>query len=123
MKLVILPWILVGVFLNAAAQLLLKAGSQRISDLAFTVQNAIPMAMQLAANPFILLGLSAYVISVVIWIAVLSRVDVSIAYPMVSLGYVINAIAAYYLFGENLNAIRVGGIFLVLLGVYCLTRA
>jgi drug/metabolite transporter (DMT)-like permease len=123
MKLIVLPWLLFGVFLNAAAQLALKAGSQRISDLTFSWSNAIPMGWQLATNPYIIMGLMAYVISVVIWIGVLSRVDVSVAYPMVSLGYIINAVAAWYLFGETLNAAKISGIFLILAGVYVVARS
>ena len=41
-----------------------------------------------------------YGVSLIVWILGLSRVPVSIAYPMLSLGYVVNAIAAHYLFGE-----------------------
>lgn len=123
MKLIILPWLLLGVFLNAGAQLLLKAGAQRISDMSFTFANFAPMSMQLATNPFIIIGIICYVVSVVIWIGVLSRVDVSIAYPMISLGYVVNAIAAYYLFGEALSAMRMSGIFIILIGVYMVARS
>ncbi|HVV68378.1 MAG TPA: SMR family transporter [Gammaproteobacteria bacterium] len=123
MKLFILPWLLFGVLLNAGAQLALKAGSQRISDVTFSWNNAIPMGWQLATNPYIIMGLVAYVISVVIWIGVLSRVDVSVAYPMVSIGYIINAVAAWYLFGESMSAIKVSGIFLILAGVYLVARS
>jgi multidrug transporter EmrE-like cation transporter len=48
----------------------------------------------------IVAGLGCYVVSVGVWIVALSRADVSLAYPMLSLGYVVNAIAAWYLFGE-----------------------
>lgn len=123
MNLIIFPWLLLGVLLNAGAQLLLKAGSERISALHFSWSNIIPMGFQLMGSPYIILGLFFYVVSVVIWIAVLSRVDVSVAYPMLSIGYVVNAIAAYYLFGEALTAARMGGIFLILVGVYLVARS
>jgi multidrug transporter EmrE-like cation transporter len=123
MTLIVLPWLLLGVFLNAGAQLLLKAGANRISHLSFTGDNLIPITLQVATNLPIILGLVAYVMSVVIWIGVLSRVDVSVAYPMVSLGYVVNAIAAFYLFHEPLNAIRMSGIFVILVGVYMVARS
>lgn len=122
MNILTLPWLLFGVLLNAAAQLLLKAGSQRISDLSFNLDNILPMGLQLSSNPYILFGLLSYGISVVIWIGVLSRVDVSIAYPMVSLGYILNAIAAYFLFGETMTAAKISGIFLILIGVYFVAR-
>ncbi len=123
MKLIILPWLLIGILLNAGAQLLLKAGSQRISDTAFTIANIFPMGIQLATNPFILIGIIFYVVSMLIWIGVLSRVDVSVAYPMISLGYIVNAIAAYYLFGEALSLSRVTGLFIILVGVYLVAQS
>lgn len=123
MKLIVFPWLLFGVLLNAAAQLLLKAGAERISTMSFSWANAFPMGLQLASSPYIVAGMACYVISVVVWIGVLSRVDVSIAYPMVSLGYVVNAIAAYYLFGESLSATRLAGIGIILLGVYMVARS
>ena len=122
MKLIIFSWLLLGVLLNAAAQLLLKAGAERISVLQFSWSNVLPMGLQLVTSPHIILGLLFYVISVVVWIAVLSRVEVSVAYPMLSIGYIVNAIAAYYLFGEALTATRFSGIFLILIGVYLVAR-
>ncbi len=123
MKLTLFFWLLLGVLLNAGAQLLLKAGSRSIGDLSFSWANAMPMVMQVSTNLYIILGLFAYVISVVIWIGVLSRVDVSVAYPMLSIGYIVNALAAYYLFGEALSAMRIGGIFVILLGVLMVARS
>ncbi len=123
MNLIFLPWILLGVLLNASAQLLLKAGAQKISHLSFSWENLISIGMQLVGNHFIILGILFYAISVVVWIGVLSRVDVTIAYPMVSLGYIVNAIAAYYFFNEQLTVTRMSGILIILLGVYLVARS
>jgi multidrug transporter EmrE-like cation transporter len=105
-----LALILTGVLLNAAAQLLLKAGARAISDVAFSFANGWTLVERIALNPPILGGLACYVVSVVFWILALSRVDVSVAYPMLSIGYVVNALAAWLLFSEQLNAARVAGI-------------
>ncbi len=115
--------VLTGVLLNAAAQLLLKAGTNSIGHFDFTLANALPIGMQVAREPHILGGLSCYVVSVVVWILALSRVEVSIAYPMLSLGYVVNAVAAWYLFGESLNAMRLGGIAVIIVGVVLVARS
>ncbi len=115
--------VLTGVLLNAAAQLLLKAGTNSIGHFDFTLANALPIGMQVAREPHILGGLSCYVVSVVVWILALSRVEVSIAYPMLSLGYVVNAVAAWYLFGETLNAMRLGGIAVIIVGVVLVARS
>ena len=114
--------ILSGVLLNSFAQLLLKAGARSIETLAFTWENFLPIAIKLAGQAPLLGGLACYAVSVVVWILALSRVDVSIAYPMLSMGYVVNAIAAWALFGETLNAQRILGIAIILIGVVVLTR-
>ena len=112
MTLVSFSLILVGVLLNAAAQLLLKAGT-----------NAMPLGLRLAIEPHILAGLACYVVSVVVWIIALSRVPVSIAYPMLSIGYVVNAIAAWYLLGEAVTPMRLAGIGIIVLGVFIVARS
>jgi multidrug transporter EmrE-like cation transporter len=58
-----------------------------------------------------------------VWILALSRVEVSIAYPMLSIGYVVNAIAAWMLFGEDLNMARVAGIGVIIVGVWLVARS
>ncbi|MGI4855467.1 MAG: SMR family transporter [Janthinobacterium lividum] len=114
--------IVAGVLLNACAQLLLKAGTNAVGHFEFSRANLWPIALRLATQWPIIGGLACYVVSVVVWIMALSRVDVSLAYPMLSLGYVVNAVAAYYLFGEALTVQRLLGIGIVLVGVYVLAR-
>ncbi|MFL6714402.1 MAG: EamA family transporter [Sulfurifustis sp.] len=118
-----LPLILLGVLLNAGAPRLLKEGRRRVGYFAFAWANAIPVGLQVASNPFVLLGLLAYVISVVVWLLVLSRVEVGFAYPLLSVGYIVNAIAGYYLFQENLSLTRATGILIIIAGVYLVTRS
>jgi multidrug transporter EmrE-like cation transporter len=115
--------VLFGVLLNAAAQLLLKAGTNSIGHFAFDKTNILPVGWQLATEPHILGGLTCYVVSVVVWIMALSRVEVSIAYPMLSIGYVVNAAAAYYLFGEAVTPMRLLGIGIIIIGVYIVARS
>lgn len=115
--------IMLGVVLNATAQLSLKAGTQSFGALDISLASLKTAFWPLLFNPFILLGLSCYVVSVGLWIVALSRVEVSYAYPLASLGYVINAIGAYYLFEEPLSPLRLTGIGIILIGVYCLSRS
>jgi len=117
-----LPLILLGVFLNAAAQLLLKAGMEKIGYFKFSLANIIPIGLQVIGNLPILTGLSFYVFSVVVWLMALSRVEVSFAYPMLSLGYIVTAVAGYFCFNENLSLTRVAGIVVIMLGVCLITR-
>src|ERR1700690_1229487 len=118
-----LPLIMLGVLLNAAAQLFLKEGMRRIGHFEFIWANAIPITMQVAGNVFVLGGLLCYVISVAVWLLVLSRVEVSFAYPLLSVGYIGNAVAGYYLLQENLSMTRVTGILIICVGVYFVTKS
>jgi multidrug transporter EmrE-like cation transporter len=115
--------LLFGVLLNAAAQLLLKAGTNSVGQFAFTADNVIPVGMRLAFQPYILAGIGCYLVSLVVWLMALSRTEVSIAYPMLSLGFVINAAAAWLLLGEAVSAVRLGGVALIILGVFVVARS
>lgn len=115
--------ILLGVLLNAGAQLMLKAGMSQIGHFEFSMANIVPIGFRVMGNLPIISGLFMYVVSVGVWLLVLSRVQVSFAYPMLSIGYVVNALAAYYLFGEPLTSMRVFGIFIIIAGVYLVAQS
>lgn len=115
--------LMTGVLLNAAAQLLLKAGTNAVGQFEFSAQNILPVGMKLALEPHIAAGLACYVVSVAVWIVGLSRVPVSIAYPMLSVGYIVNAVAAWYLFGESLTAQKLIGIAFIICGVFLVARS
>jgi len=114
--------ILIGVLLNASAQLLLKAGTNYLGPLFSSNERIIAEFFRIIFQPFIFSGLVCYVISVTLWIAALSKVPVSIAYPMLSIGYVVNAIAAHYLLGEGLTLQKALGIGVIIIGVLLLTE-
>ena len=114
--------VLTGVMLNAAAQLLIKAGADTAGQFTFTAGHIVRAGLHFAMQWQILAGLACYAVSVVVWILALTRVQVSIAYPMLSLGYVVTAFAAWGLFGESLNAQKLLGIGIIIAGVVLLAR-
>lgn len=115
--------IFTGVMLNAAAQILMKAGTNSVGYFEFSAQNIVPIGWKLATEWHIVTALFCYALSVVVWILALSRVPVSIAFPMLSMAYVVNAIAAWYLLGEAFNMTKVVGIGVIILGVIIISRA
>jgi multidrug transporter EmrE-like cation transporter len=115
--------VMAGVLLNAAAQLLLKAGTNAIGAFDFSAGNVVPVGAKIATQPYIVCGVGCYIVSVVIWILALSRTQVSLAYPMLSIGYAVNAVAAWYLFGEALTVTRFAGIGIIVLGVFIVARS
>ncbi len=123
MTLTTFMFLLTGVLLNAGAQLLLKAGVKPLGALSVEASTLLSTAARVLTQWPILAGLACYVISVGVWLVALSRVEVSVAYPMLSLGYVVNAFAAYWLFGEALGPMRCAGIAVILVGVYVVARS
>ena len=115
--------ILAGVLLNAAAQLLLKAGTNAVGRFEFHFDNALPVGWRLVTEPHIMSGMACYAVSLVIWIMALSRVPVSIAYPMLSIGYVANAAVAHFWLGEDVNFLRMLGIGVIVVGVIIVARS
>lgn len=112
--------IIISALINTTAQLLLKAGADRLKSIPWHGLNSL--VPNLISNPYLMLGGVCYVSSVGIWIIVLSRVPVSFAYPMVSLAYVSTALAAAFIFNEYLSFTRIAGILVIILGVYLITR-
>ena len=112
-----------GVLLNACAQLLLKAGTNVLGVISLTRDDWWDTLWRMGTQGYFVAGVACYMISLVVWIMGLSRVPVSVAYPMLSLGYVINAVAAYYLFGESVTMTRWLGIGFIVLGVWLVARS
>lgn len=116
-------FIFTGIMLNAVAQLLLKKGTNAVGAIHLTAENWFSTGLQLATQLPIIGGLTCYVISVVVWIIGLSRVDVSIAYPLLSLGYIVNAIGAWYFLGEVMSVQRMLAIGIIIVGVALLVKS
>ena len=112
MSLLSFTYVSIAVGLGTVAQLFLKAGT-----------NAAPVGLGLALEPRILAGVGCYAVSLVIWILALSKTPVSIAYPMVSLGFALNALLAWWLLGEAVTPMRMLGISVIIVGVYLVARS
>jgi len=114
--------LMTGVLVNAGAQLLLKAGTNALGVITLTSSNWVQTLWQMATQKYFVAGALCYLGSLVVWIMGLSRVPVSVAYPMLSIGYIANAIAAHYLFGEDVTLARWLGIGFIVLGVFLVTK-
>lgn len=123
MNLISFALIFTGVMLNAAAQILMKTGTNSIGYFEFSIENILPISWKLATEWHIVVALFCYALSVIIWILALSRVPVSIAFPLLSMAYIVTAVAAWYLLGEALSLTKVAGIVVIILGVIIISRA
>lgn len=111
--------VLVCVALGVAGQLSLKHG---IKALAARPGLEMGLLAQAVLQPYVWLGLALYGISALLWLLVLARAPLSVAYPMLSLGYVAVAILSRLLFAEPLTAAKLLGILLVCFGVALLAQ-
>ena len=124
MTLTTFAFIISGVLLNAVAQLLLKAGTNAIGGaIHLTMSNWFETFIKVASQLPILGGLACYALSLVVWIMGLSRTDVSIAYPMLSLGYVVATAGAWLFLGEAVSPQRLLAIAVIMIGVALLARS
>lgn len=112
-----------GVVLNASAQLGLKNATQVTGPLLGSPGGTLARTLTLLAVPSLWYALAAYAVSVVVWTIGLSRVPVSQAYPLLSLGYVLNLALAWWLLGEVPNVQRLAGIGVIVLGVVLVARS
>jgi drug/metabolite transporter (DMT)-like permease len=112
-----------GVLLNALAQLGLKAATRVSGPLIAGEAGVLRRGLDLLVVPSLWYALCAYGLSVIVWLVGLSRVPVSQAYPLLSLGYVINVGLAWWLLGEIPNVQRVAGIAVIVLGVVLVARS
>jgi multidrug transporter EmrE-like cation transporter len=108
-----LPLILVGVLLNAFAQIAMKKGLNAVGGMTWDVGSLL----RLGLNPWTLTCLSCYAVSVVVWAGALNLVEVNFAYPFLALGFLANAVLCQVLLGEHVPPLRWGALALIVLGV------
>ena len=113
---------LIGVALNTAAQLFLKATTNRVGELSLA-KPLLTTALSIGSVPAFYAGMACYAVSIVVWLLALSRLPVSVAYPLLSVGYVFNALLAYALFDESLSMQKFVGIAFIIIGVVIVARS
>lgn len=115
--------IIISIAIAAAGQLCLKAGMNevgRITSEAFI--SPFGTFVRVARVPMVWLGLFLYGLSAVFWMTVLSRVDLSFAYPMVGFSYVVVLLFSALLLGEQVSPLRWLGTLIIVAGIVLITR-
>jgi len=107
--------------LAIAGQLLMKKGMMAFGT--FPVSQLLVNVIPMFLNPWVFIGFVCFGLSSLFWLVVLSRMELSLVYPMVSVAYVIVALFSWYFFKENLTVIRWAGILVIILGVILISRS
>lgn len=116
--------ILTSVLMSAAAQIVLKAGMSAPGVVQALGQgNRWAAAGAIGLNPWVLVGLAIYFASALIWLLVLARAEVSLAYPFVGLGFVVTMVLAWLIHGDQLSVMRVTGTLMIALGAIMVGRS
>jgi drug/metabolite transporter (DMT)-like permease len=116
-------YILISVIGGAFGQILLKKGMTTMGPMTISGSQLFSMLWRMGTNPYVIVGLAIYVCGTVFWLAALSRVDLSFAYPFASLSYVVMLAASWLLFRENISLVRLMGTAVVALGVIIISRS
>ncbi len=114
--------ILVSVFLGAIGQVLVKYGAVNL-QLDFAGKYLVTSILSILKNLPVMCGIVSYGVSFLLWIKVLSKVELSYAYPMVSIGYVLVMFFSYFLFKENISIMRIAGVICIIIGVVLVSRS
>jgi multidrug transporter EmrE-like cation transporter len=113
---------LISILLGSVGQVLLKVGVSRLGGVRFEQGSVLPTLLDIATQPPIVVGVLLFGTSMLIWLGVLSSMDLSKAYPIVGLSYVLVTIMSRFLLGEAITASRLAGIALVLAGVTVISK-
>lgn len=118
-----LPLILFTVLTNAAAQIMLKKGMMGVGNLDIAADGVISTIFRVIFNPFVFFGLSTFVVSMASHLIVLSKVQLSYAYPFLSLAYVVVAAYSYFFFAEDVGLARLAGFGLIIAGTILIAQS
>jgi len=114
--------IFISIFLAVVGQLLLKMGMLRVGKFSFNISTLVHQYTRILLNPFVIAGLFAFFISMLIWLYVLSRMELSFAYPFVALNYVLILLGSYFLLKETITLPKMIGVVVIIIGVYLVAR-
>jgi drug/metabolite transporter (DMT)-like permease len=118
-----ITYILISVVAGAVGQVMLKKGMSTMGPLTLSLDQLFNILWRIGTNPYVVIGLAIYVTGTVFWLAALSRVDLSYAYPFASLSYAVMLVASWQLFNENITPFRLVGTLVVCLGVFLISRS
>jgi len=111
-------WLVPAMLLSTTGELFLKRGMNEVGVLDFTaVDTLVPTLLKMFTNPNIWIGFIGFGFGSLFWLSVISRVPLSLAYPMLGLMYVIIVIESWIFLGEGLHPLRVIGSIIVGIGV------
>lgn len=116
-------WVLACVMLGVSGQISMKHGMGNVGAVESTKQLFSPSNLiRMFSNPYVLFGVFLYASSSILWLGALSVLDISLAYPLISIGYILAALAGLFIFGEKIASVRWLGVLFILGGCFLISR-
>lgn len=115
--------ILASVLLNSIAQLCMKKGMMMVGEVSGGIQGLITLFPSMITNLSLWVSAGCYIVSIILWLVVLSKVEVSYAYPFLSIGYIFAAVVGHLIFNEAITPVRIAGIVVICIGVILISRS
>lgn len=115
-----MPWMVVSILLGAVGQVLLKVSARNLHRLTAGNGPVSQSLLRLVAMPVMWVGIVLFAVSMLLWIKALTTAPLGLAYPMVSLGYVVVAVLSWIFFGESVTMWQILGIATIIVGVIVL---
>lgn len=109
--------LMVAMCLTVTGELLLKSGMNQYGQLNVSLSTLPSTAIKLFTNPFVFGGFVFVFAGALFWLAVLSRWPLSLAYPFLSISYIIGIGASVLFLGERVTAIQLLGVLVIVAGV------
>jgi len=94
-----------------------------IGPFSVSISTMIQQYVRIFLNPFVVAGIFGFALSMLVWLYVLSRVELSIAYPFVALNYVLILLGSHFLFNEAVTPMKMTGVAVTVLGLYLISSA
>ena len=116
--------ILLSILIAIGGQVLLKVGMNQISSAEIiSLNGAKSFFLAVLKSPKVMTGLFLYGLSAIVWLIILSRVDLSFAYPMIGISYIFMLVISKFLLNEHVSPLRWIGAVVISIGVVIITRS
>lgn len=116
--------IILSVLFSSSSQLLLKKGANLLDiPTVIDARGVFKLSISIMTNPYLIVGVLFQVLALLIWIYVLKKVDVSYAYPFISLGFIFVISAGYFIFNEPVNLWKIIGVLMITIGVIMIGKS
>lgn len=116
-------FIAISICAGVSGQLVLKRGMSILGAQSLSGSNVVDVVLRMVLSPWVIGGLLIYVAGTFFWLMVLSRVELSFAYPMTSMSYILIVLSSWYLLGESISPLRIVGVVTIIAGVSLIAQS